>query len=277
MIKHISKILAKLNPYLPVDKPAQYNLCLCCIIKDENAYLEEWISYHLKAGVEHFYIYDNDSTVPITDTLNNLKLSEYATVTKISGKAKQVSAYEHCLKTFGKRCDWIGFIDIDEFIVAKTTRGNLQTFLTDYKEYGGLGINWMVFGSGGHRKRTHRPQLESFLMRAEENFHVNQHIKNIVQPKYVRTVLGAHHFEFVKDKFCVNEHFIPIKGPFSEVSTHRIQLNHYYCRSLEEYEEKLTRGYGDTRKKRTLEEFYNHDKDANQVQDKVILDLFKFN
>src|ERR1700743_1978664 len=99
----------------------KYNLCLCCIIKDENAYLEEWIKYHLKAGVEHFYIYDNGSVIPIIDTLNDIKLSEYATVTKMPGKAKQVSAYEHCLKTFGKKCRWIGFIDTDEFIVAKTT------------------------------------------------------------------------------------------------------------------------------------------------------------
>jgi hypothetical protein len=253
----------------------KYNLCLCCIIKDENVYLEEWISYHLKTGVEHFYIYDNGSKIPISDTLTDLKLSEYTTVTKMPGKAKQISAYEHCLKNFGRNCQWIGFIDTDEFIVAKTTYGDLQAFLKDYKDYGGLGINWLVFGSNGHEKKPGRPQLESFTMRAEKNFHLNQHIKNIVQPEFVKSVLGAHHFEFVKGKYCVNENFDPIDGAFSETSVTKIQLNHYYCRSREEYEHKIQRGYGDTSKKRTLDEFFNHDRDANKVQDLTILELFK--
>jgi len=114
-------------------------------------------------------------------------------------------------------------------------------------------------------------------MRAEESFHVNKHIKNIVQPKYVKAVLGAHQFEFIKDKFCVNENFEPIEGSFSETTVTKIQLNHYYCRSLEEYEQKIKRGYGDTSKKRKLDEFFNHDRDANKVQDLIILELFNSN
>jgi hypothetical protein len=148
---------------------------------------------------------------------------------------------------------------------------------TSCEDYDGLGINWLVFGSNGHEKKPSQPQLESFTLRAEESFHVNKHIKNIVQPKYVKTVLGAHHFEFIKEKFCVNENFEPIEGSFSETNVNKIQLNHYYCRWLEEYEHKIKRGYGDTSKKRTLDEFFNHDRDASKVQDLTILKLFNPN
>jgi hypothetical protein len=89
--------------------------------------------------------------------------------------------------------------------------------------------------------------------------------------------LGAHHFEFIKDKFCVNKNFEPIEGAFSETSVNKIRLNHYYCRSLEEYDHKIKRGCGDTSKKRTLDEFFNHDRDANKVQDLTILELFNPN
>ncbi|HTE05590.1 MAG TPA: glycosyltransferase family 2 protein, partial [Planctomycetota bacterium] len=34
-------------------------LSACCIAKQEHAYLEEWIDYHLRVGVEHFFIYDD--------------------------------------------------------------------------------------------------------------------------------------------------------------------------------------------------------------------------
>ena len=70
----------------------QYALALCCIVKDEDEYLQEWIKYHLKIGVQHFFIYDNESKTPVSDTLKTLGLSQFATVLKIYGKAKQVKA-----------------------------------------------------------------------------------------------------------------------------------------------------------------------------------------
>jgi hypothetical protein len=36
-------------------------IAICLIIKDENEYLQEWMDYHRKVGVSHFYIYDNNS------------------------------------------------------------------------------------------------------------------------------------------------------------------------------------------------------------------------
>lgn len=36
-------------------------LAVCVIIKNEARYLAEWIVYHQLVGVDHFYIYDNNS------------------------------------------------------------------------------------------------------------------------------------------------------------------------------------------------------------------------
>jgi len=251
-----------------------YDLSICCIIKDENKYLNEWINYHLKVGVQHFYIYDNGSKVPISDTLEHIGLSAYATVTVISGKARQVKAYGDCIKRFGKTSRWIGFIDVDEFIVPKSTNGNLVEFLKDYEQFGGIGVNWLVFGSSGHIKKTGKQQLASFKLRAKECFPVNRHIKSIVQPRFVKSSSTAHSFSYVEGKFCVNENFMPIEHNFSDLSVDRIRLNHYFCRSLEEFEEKIHRGIADTRKGRTLEQFHYHDKDANEVEDNTINELF---
>ena len=48
----------------------KYFLSLCCIIKDER-YLEEFIIYYNLLGVEHFYIYDNESNYKISERLNH--------------------------------------------------------------------------------------------------------------------------------------------------------------------------------------------------------------
>lgn len=251
----------------------RYEVCICCIIKDENAYLEEWINYHLKVGVEHFYIYDNGSRVPIAHTLKEIGLSQYTTVNTITGKAKQVKAYGDCIKRYGGTSQWIAFIDTDEFILPKNVSHQLPEFLKEYEPYGGLGVNWLIFGSGGHIKRTHRPQLESFTMRANESFHVNDHIKSIVQPRHVKSARNAHSFNYIEGKFCVNENFEPIEGANSPTSVSKIQLNHYYCRSVEEFEEKMNRGIADTRNKRSMAQFEYHDVASNEVEDKTILEV----
>ena len=38
-----------------------YDLAVVAIMKCEGHYVKEWLDYHLLAGVDHFFIYDNDS------------------------------------------------------------------------------------------------------------------------------------------------------------------------------------------------------------------------
>ena len=45
---------------------------ICLLIKDENKYLHEWIDWYNALGIEHYYIYDNDSHIPVKDTLLEL-------------------------------------------------------------------------------------------------------------------------------------------------------------------------------------------------------------
>lgn len=253
--------------------PETYDLSICCIVKDEDQYFQEWIEYHRKIGVKHFFIYDNGSKIPVRDILLNLNLLQYATVKAFPGKAMHVKAYHHCLKNYGTTSRWIAFIDIDEFIVPKTNSGNLPEFLKAYENYGGLGVNWLIFGSNGHLHRTNKPQLQSFTMRSDESFSPNNHIKSIVQPRFVKSAFKSHCFHYIDGKQCVNENFAPIDGATSDISVRKIQLNHYYCRSLEEYREKIERGISDTRKARKLEAFYYHDAESNKVQDITILEV----
>ena len=270
MLRHLAK-----SKLYTLFKP-KYYLSLCCIIKDENNYLQEWIQYHIKIGVQHFYIYDNGSRVPVKSTIKDLKLTSYTTVISLPGRSKQKAAYKHCLERYGYTSRWIGFIDTDEYIVPKTTQGDLQLFLKDYESVGGLGINWLIFGSSGHIKRAQQPQISTFLWRSTTAFKPNWHIKSIVQPKYVKHNVNPHAFYYVEGKFCVNENFVPIEDAFVEPSVDKIQLNHYYCRSLEEYREKIRRGRADNVSiARTDKDFQYHDMVSNQVKDTAILDILE--
>jgi hypothetical protein len=95
----------------------------------------------------------------------------------------------------------------------------------------------------------------------------------LVQPCYVKSAFKSHCFKYKEGFYCVNEHGLQIDGAISEPSIDKIQLNHYYCRSLEEYHEKMARGISDTKRKRKLEEFGYHDGESNKIEDKEILKI----
>jgi hypothetical protein len=193
----------------------------------------------------------------------------------IQGKAKQMIAYGHCLKKYGSLCKWIAFIDADEFIVPKTT-GNLPEFLSAYERFGGLGINWLVFGSNGHIEKPATSQIQSYTRRIPKSHPLNDHVKSIVQPRYVKHIpSGPHHFHYKLGKYSVNENFKRFKGPYSPHSTEKIQLNHYWLRSEADFKEKLLRGRGDQTAPelaRKMDDFHETDKEATII-DETILNL----
>ena len=95
-------------------------LSLVIIVKDEGEYVNEFIEYYRLLGVDHFYFYDNDSAIPLAQSIK--KHSAYVTINNISGKKRQLDAYNHYLDNYKQDSRWAGFIDLDEFIVPKMKR-----------------------------------------------------------------------------------------------------------------------------------------------------------
>ncbi|QES90520.1 glycosyltransferase family 92 protein [Rhizosphaericola mali] len=250
-------------------------ISICCIQKDENEYLLEWIDYHQKIGVEHFYIYNNDSQISPKPLLRKHLKSGLVTLINIPGKNQQLNAYNLCIQKYGSLSKWIAFIDIDEFIVPKSTNGNLREFLEKFEDYGAVGVNWLIFGSNGHKVRNGESVINKFLKRSAGSTLINTHIKSIVQPKYVLRNDNPHFFWYLDDKFCVNENYEKINGPFSPHSSEKIQINHYQCKSEEEYMDRIKRGCADGRPDvYKMQSFFDVDKIANEVIDESAVNIY---
>ncbi len=232
-----------------------YYLSICCIAKNETPYLEEWVNFHRAVGVEHFFIYDNESDIPISETLNKYIKNGIVTVKYFPGKGKQFDAYNDCLNNFGNKSKWISFIDCDEFILPKSA-DNVPDILKNYESFGGLGVSWILFGASENRSGL---VIEDCVNGSDSSFFENRHIKSIVQPeKTIKAGSDPHHFVY-KPKFgCVSEKFNNIKGPFAPSSTDIIQLNHYFIKSFKEFETKVNRGRADVpdnRNPRSINDF----------------------
>ena len=229
---------------------------ICAIAKDENEYLYEWISYHLAIGFEHIILFDNNSKNPILNTVKNFVDKKYVTVIDFPyTENQQLSSYYSCLKKWKNTIKWIAFIDIDEFIVP-VKHDDIRDVLDEYKRFSALGISWNIFSSNGYIGKPDGFVLENFT----ESMGFSCHIKSIVQPDKTSHPLSPHHFAY-SSGYCVNEDTFPIIGPFSYPIGSVVQINHYYYKSQQEYEEKIKRGCATPLKggkNRTLQEFYDH-------------------
>lgn len=100
-----------------------HDLSVVSILKNEAPYLKEWLDYHLMAGVDHFYLYDNDSPdnqLEVAAPYIQAGLVDYF---KVPGQLMQMPVYNDAVKNFKFQSRYFAFIDGDEFIYPKSSRG----------------------------------------------------------------------------------------------------------------------------------------------------------
>jgi hypothetical protein len=240
-------------------------------------YLKEWLDFHLRIGIEYFYLYNNNSTDNFQDILRPYEIDNKATVIcwPIHKGQTQLLAYNNCLAEFNRKNKWIAFIDCDEFLYCPNN-GDLKILLQEFEPYGGLAVNWQVYGSNGHKTKTAGGVLERFTKRAETQTTFNSHIKSIVQPDKVIASVNPHYFKY-KDSFgAVNEQGKPVTGPFSyPVSINRVRINHYLCKSEEEGKIRFERGRADEWPNRPWQEWIDTDNVSNTVDDTSALEIYR--
>ena len=239
----------------------KYKLSLVLLIRNESEYIEEWIEYHRIIGVEHFYIYDDESTDELCDKLQYY--IDTGVVTYILwSNADQCGAYNHAIQNFKWDNKYMGFIDTDEFIVSVEHRMLLEVIEEIIEQYeknpyrkhymdhcGGIGINWRMYGTSNHKNHQDGLVLENYVYRADDRYYENIHIKSIVNP---RTVIccGVHAMTYIKGFQCISENgsFIPDSFFFDSIGN-KLRINHYWCKSEEDLLKKYERGWVPEREK----------------------------
>ncbi len=155
LVSTIRAIYYKIRLTLATPKVLQkkYNVSICAIFKNEAMYLKEWIEFNNIVGVEHFYLYNNNSDDDYQAVLKPYIDKGIVTLMQWPYDQKQMECYMTCIKEYSFETKWLGFIDIDEFIVPKTT-DSIYEFLQQFeKKAGSVNIYWKIFGSSGKLDR----------------------------------------------------------------------------------------------------------------------------
>lgn len=221
-------------------------LSITAILKNEAPYIKEWIEYHKMLGADRFYLYDNESDDNLKDVLQPYINAGIVYYHLIKGKGVQHSAYRDAVYKYKDQTTWMAFIDIDEFILP-VEKDSIPEFLKDYEKYSGVGINWVIFDSDDNiekPKKHHGLVIANyFKIHSEDNIKVNRHIKTIANPREILSIGNPHFFYYKNNKLAVDENKKNIYGPFTKYHhSNKIRINHYYCKSKEEYLRKISRG-----------------------------------
>src|SRR5579863_5983345 len=227
----------------------QYTVSLCAMYKNEAKYLLEWIEYHRLIGVEHFYLYNNLSTdnhllllQPYIES-NIVSYHDYnIDITNVHylEAFKDVNyPYNHCIAHYKLESKYIGFIDIDEFIVLREVYSDpsiipLVDFLKEYDQYSGLAIHWLYFGSTNNYMESEKLVTESYFLRPPVNHECNHFIKSIINPR--KFIYWPNVHLPVMDGTIVRENKTICKNMHVSPPLHNhISLFHYKGKSKEYY------------------------------------------
>ncbi|XP_071738710.1 glycosyltransferase family 92 protein RCOM_0530710-like [Rutidosis leptorrhynchoides] len=208
----------------------KHKMCVCTMLRNQARFLREWVTYHSRIGVERWFIYDNNSNDDIEEVMESLVGQGYKISRHVWPWIKtQEAGFAHCALRARDFCDWVGFIDVDEFLYLSSGAhlGSVIRNLTESPEVADLRISCHNFGPSGLK----RVPLEGVTMGYTCRLVLPERHKSIVQPDKLNPTLinVVHHFH--------------LKDGFKHVNVDRnlMVINHYKYQVWEVFKEKFYR------------------------------------
>jgi len=140
---------------------------ICAIAKMEELYIQEWIEWHKKIGVDHIIIGDNNDSnyeIPLQPIIQSYIDSGYIELVNLNDKlGYQQTFYAEIYQNRKEEFDWIGFIDIDEFVEIKK-QTNIKDFLNQsiFQNTDSILFCWKNYGDSGKIHYEPKPVKERF-------------------------------------------------------------------------------------------------------------------
>ncbi|CAD5324291.1 unnamed protein product [Arabidopsis thaliana] len=226
MLPSIAQPVRIINP--PRKKPFQ--MCVCTMTRNAAAVLREWVMYHAGIGVQRWFIYDNNSDDDIIAEIENLERRGYNISRHFWPWIKtQEAGFSNCAIRAKSDCDWIAFIDVDEFfyIPSGETLTSVIRNYTTTDSIGEIRTPCHSFGPSGLRSRPRSGVTSGYTCRVV----LPERHKSIIRPEAMNATLinVVHHFH-LRDGFT-----------FADMDKDIMVINHYKYQVWEVFKEKFYR------------------------------------
>lgn len=233
---------------------------LFTIIKDEQEYLDEWIQYHIKLGIDQIFVFEDvfseshksicdkyPNVVTLLSVLSLYNEKEQAKITEAKKKKTVYAGYQiqfmyqiltHLHNTTD--LDWVFYLDIDEFLTLKNKRQKLSTQFKPFTDYDIVVLQWLNYNANGNIHKPTKLTPDAYTQECQ------LYIGKMMHPK-ASSKLAFNLPKWDPDKIRTNHH-IPKKANWCktnfstdplEVVYDKIYIRHYITKSFEEYCKKI--------------------------------------
>lgn len=228
--------------YMPLPPAAQTTttkkekelICACTMVRDVAKFLREWVVYHAAVGVDRFHVYDNGSGDDLEGEVRQLSAEGF----HVSAHAwpwpkTQEAGFSYAAAAHRDSCEWMAFIDVDEFIFSASWAGrgeaakSMLRLVVDAVEpdVGQVTLGCRDFGPSGQTRHPQEGVTQGYTCRrrAEER-HKSVVRLDSVAPSLVNSV---HHFE--------------LRSEFRWERSKDARVNHYKYQAWDEFKAKFRR------------------------------------
>ena len=248
------------------------DISICVIAKNENLYIKEFVEYYFKLGVDKIFVYDNND---LEGENFNVILGEYiknkfVDIIDVRGISSiQIPIYNYCYRKNKNFYDWIGFLDIDEYLFIEN-KVSIKNYLSHerFNKCQTVFFNWIMFNDNNLIKYDSRNLINRFK---NPTFKFNQG-KSFVRGKINRLVIPTTHIPGINiNNFCnSNGELIYPKNFFGYKfeKNPKAFIKHFYTKTVEEFCDKINKGHAHFHK--------NHTKYISTMDERIKL-FFKLN
>lgn len=248
----------------------KYDISICAIFKNESSFLKEWIEYHCLVGIDHIYMYNNNSDDDYLAILEPYIKNGYVTLVHWDKDNAQMAAYKHFFETFKEETQWMVFLDLDEYIVPRK-KNTIKEWIKGYEKFPVILVYWKMFGTSGMMKHDYSKLVIEQYVVSHEGFATHKG-KCFVNTDYELSFYN----EMTHHSTCVNYPIGGIKIRMQPVNQFKrfvvggyhlsflgeknpsIQINHYWSMAWDRFEakRKMTDVFFKDNPKRNLDYFY---------------------
>lgn len=139
-------------------------------MRNEGAYLLEWLAHHRAAGVGHFLVYSNECDDGTDGMLDRLAAMGWLTHVRNPGPHPRGPQWQ-ALTAADRHprvaeAEWLLVADIDEFIAVHVGDHTIGALLDALPGATAIPLTWRMFGNDGVVEYQDRPLTETFLRAA---------------------------------------------------------------------------------------------------------------
>lgn len=212
-------------------------LSLCAIIRDQEHYVKEWLTFHRLIGVERFYLLLNECEDRTFEKIRELPFRDDIRIYfdhPRRAEGNQPSWYLFVAQEFGKETRWMLQIDADEYFFG-TKEDWLPTILERYEKHGGLVAPWVMFGHNNQLKPSDGLSIETLNKR----IYYSNVVKTCYQPKHFLNDYHLIHTPKTSVPLVTGDYrtvdLEPERSKVDGVTNDVVRINHYHYRSLADY------------------------------------------